>query len=59
MDDVENFDLSTCRLAELQCDVWAGWFLCHSIRMYRRSVNIQRRSRKSLASSKWDHAAPV
>ena len=25
MDDVENFDLSTCRLAELQCDVWAGW----------------------------------
>ena len=25
MDDVQDFDLSTCRLPPLQCDVWAGW----------------------------------
>ena len=25
MEDVEGFDLSTCRLPPLQCDVWAGW----------------------------------
>jgi len=25
MDDVEDFDLSTCRLKMLGCEVWAGW----------------------------------
>ena len=25
MDDVEDFDLSTCRLPQLRCEVWAGW----------------------------------
>ena len=25
MDDVQDFDLSTCRLPPLRCEVWAGW----------------------------------
>ena len=25
MDDVEDFDLSTCRLKALSCEIWAGW----------------------------------
>ena len=29
MEDVEDFDLTSCRLPPLQCDMWAGWiFVC-------------------------------